>query len=56
MSFPAFYFGSKLINQGHATSGEVINVFMSILVGSFSLALLTSEMEGKHDSPGSSLL
>jgi len=41
----AFYFGSKLINSGHATSGEVINVFMSILIGAFSLALLAPEMQ-----------
>lgn len=41
----AFYYGSKLITQGRADSGEVINVFMSIMTGAFSLAMLTSEME-----------
>jgi ATP-binding cassette subfamily B (MDR/TAP) protein 1 len=41
----AFYFGTTLIIDGHATSGQVINVFMSILIGSFSLAMLAPEMQ-----------
>ncbi|KIM74275.1 hypothetical protein PILCRDRAFT_828358 [Piloderma croceum F 1598] len=41
----AFSFGTTLINEGHATAGEVINVFMSILIGSVSLAQLAPEMQ-----------
>ncbi|KAF9077717.1 P-loop containing nucleoside triphosphate hydrolase protein [Rhodocollybia butyracea] len=41
----AFYFGTTLILDGHANAGEVINVFMAILIGSFSLALLAPEMQ-----------
>ncbi|KXN88295.1 Leptomycin B resistance protein pmd1 [Leucoagaricus sp. SymC.cos] len=41
----AFSFGTTLINQNHANAGSVINVFMSILIGSFSLALLAPEMQ-----------
>ncbi|KAH9480411.1 ABC multidrug transporter atrD [Psilocybe cubensis] len=41
----AFSFGTTLINQGHATAGSVVNVFLAILIGSFSLALLAPEMQ-----------
>ncbi|THH28698.1 hypothetical protein EUX98_g5479 [Antrodiella citrinella] len=41
----AFSFGTTLINEGHATAGIVINVFLAILIGSFSLALLAPEMQ-----------
>ncbi|KAK7469298.1 hypothetical protein VKT23_003782 [Stygiomarasmius scandens] len=41
----AFNFGTTLIIQGHADVGQVINVFMSILIGSFSLAMLAPEMQ-----------
>ncbi|KAH8104691.1 P-loop containing nucleoside triphosphate hydrolase protein [Cristinia sonorae] len=41
----AFYYGTTLINQGHADAGIVINVFLAILIGSFSLALLAPEMQ-----------
>ncbi|KAF8627411.1 hypothetical protein AX17_006226 [Amanita inopinata Kibby_2008] len=41
----AFSFGTTLINNGHANPGIVVNVFMSILIGSFSLALLAPEMQ-----------
>lgn len=40
-----FSFGTTLIGQGNATAGEVVNVFMAILIGSFSLALLAPEMQ-----------
>jgi ATP-binding cassette subfamily B (MDR/TAP) protein 1 len=46
--FIAFSFGTTLINSGHATPGAVINVFMAILIGSFSLALLAPEMQGEQ--------
>jgi ATP-binding cassette subfamily B (MDR/TAP) protein 1 len=43
----AFQFGTTLILEGHAQPGEVVNVFFAILIGSFSLALLAPEMQGK---------
>ena len=44
----AFDFGTTLILQGHGNVGTIVNVFISILIGSFSLALLAPEMQGKH--------
>ncbi|OSX59739.1 hypothetical protein POSPLADRAFT_1183421 [Postia placenta MAD-698-R-SB12] len=41
----AFYFGTTLINEGHANAGKVVNVILAILIGSFSLALLAPEMQ-----------
>ncbi|KAI6166709.1 P-loop containing nucleoside triphosphate hydrolase protein, partial [Pisolithus thermaeus] len=43
----AFDFGTTLINDGNATAGQVVNVFMAILIGSFSLALMAPEARGK---------
>nr|ODN89989.1 ATP-binding cassette, subfamily B (MDR/TAP), member 1 [Cryptococcus depauperatus CBS 7841] len=40
----AFHYGGILVSQGRADSGTVINVFMSILIGSFSMAMLAPEM------------
>jgi ATP-binding cassette subfamily B (MDR/TAP) protein 1 len=48
--FAAFSFGTTLIRRGYATPGEVVNVFLAILNGSFSLALLMGEMEGMYIS------
>ncbi|KAF7314410.1 hypothetical protein MKEN_00913800 [Mycena kentingensis (nom. inval.)] len=48
----AFSFGTTLINSGHADAGSVINVFMSILIGSFSLALLAPEMQAINHGRG----
>ncbi|WVQ95699.1 hypothetical protein IAU59_002798 [Kwoniella sp. CBS 9459] len=39
----AFFYGGILVTQGRADSGIVINVFMSILIGSFSMAMLAPE-------------
>ncbi|KAI0789769.1 P-loop containing nucleoside triphosphate hydrolase protein [Abortiporus biennis] len=47
-----FDFGTTLINQGHANSGMVINVFMAILIGSLSLALLAPEMQAITQARG----
>lgn len=44
--YPAFSFGTTLINEGHASPGQVINVFMAILVGSFALASIAPEIQG----------
>ncbi|OAX42868.1 P-loop containing nucleoside triphosphate hydrolase protein [Rhizopogon vinicolor AM-OR11-026] len=41
----AFDFGTTLINEGHANAGQVVNVFLAILIGSFSLAMLAPEMQ-----------
>ncbi|KAG1732478.1 P-loop containing nucleoside triphosphate hydrolase protein [Suillus lakei] len=41
----AFDFGTTLINEGQADAGQVVNVFMAILIGSFSLALLAPELQ-----------
>lgn len=41
----AFSFGITLINNGHATASEVINVALAILIGSFSLGMLAPEMQ-----------
>jgi ATP-binding cassette subfamily B (MDR/TAP) protein 1 len=41
----AFSFGTTLINQGHANAGAVVNVFLAILIGSFSLVMLGPEMQ-----------
>ncbi|KAG1804628.1 P-loop containing nucleoside triphosphate hydrolase protein [Suillus subaureus] len=41
----AFDFGTTLINEGQVNAGQVVNVFMSILIGSFSLALLAPELQ-----------
>lgn len=45
-TYTAFSFGTTLINEGHATPGEIINVIMAILIGSFSLALMAPELQG----------
>ncbi|KAJ8520713.1 hypothetical protein ONZ45_g2501 [Pleurotus djamor] len=41
----AFSFGTTLINSGHANAGQVINVFLAILMSSISLAMLAPEMQ-----------
>ncbi|KAF9221679.1 P-loop containing nucleoside triphosphate hydrolase protein [Gyrodon lividus] len=41
----AFQFGTTLINEGHATAGQIVNVFLAILIGSFSLVMLAPEMQ-----------
>ena len=44
--YPAFSFGTTLINQGHANPGQIINVILAILIGSFSLAMMAPEVQG----------
>ncbi|KAH7101159.1 multidrug resistance protein 1 [Auriculariales sp. MPI-PUGE-AT-0066] len=41
----AFYFGTTLLLKNQITVGEIVNVFTSILIGSFSIALLTPELQ-----------
>ncbi|KAF9557590.1 P-loop containing nucleoside triphosphate hydrolase protein [Agrocybe pediades] len=40
----AFSFGTTLINEGHGNAGQILNVFMSIFIGSLSLSLLAPEV------------
>ena len=47
----AFAYGTTLILDGRADVGIVVNVFMAILVGSFSLAMMAPEMEGAFLAP-----
>ncbi|KIY62845.1 P-loop containing nucleoside triphosphate hydrolase protein [Cylindrobasidium torrendii FP15055 ss-10] len=48
----AFYYGTTLIQQGHADAGVVINVFMAILTGSLSLAMIGPEQEAITEGCG----
>ncbi|KWU43090.1 P-loop containing nucleoside triphosphate hydrolase protein [Rhodotorula sp. JG-1b] len=41
----AFYYGTTLLLQGRITSGEIVNVFFSILIGAFSLAQLAPNLQ-----------
>jgi hypothetical protein len=43
------YLASRLaqVHNDPATPGAVVNVLLAILIGSFSLALLAPEMQGK---------
>ena len=42
-----FYVGTTLINEGHTNAGQVINVYLSIMIGTFSLAMLAPQMQGE---------
>ncbi|KIK12116.1 hypothetical protein PISMIDRAFT_18962 [Pisolithus microcarpus 441] len=44
----AFDFGTTLINGGHATAGQVVNVFMAILTGSYSIVKMAPDARGKR--------
>ena len=48
----AFSFGTTLIIHGHITIGILINVFIAILIGSFSLAMLAPEMQAISHARG----
>ncbi|KAG9099473.1 GTPase-activating protein [Ceratobasidium sp. 370] len=48
----AFNFGTTLIIQGHADAGVVVNVFIAILIGSFSLAMLAPEQQAISQARG----
>lgn len=48
----AFYFGAKLIDDGHANAGTIITVFLSILFGSFSIAQLVPELQAVAKARG----
>ncbi|QRV77587.1 ABC transporter transmembrane region [Ceratobasidium sp. AG-Ba] len=47
-----FNFGTTLILQGHADAGKVVNVFIAILIGSFSLAMLAPEQQAISQARG----
>ncbi|GLB39978.1 putative P-loop containing nucleoside triphosphate hydrolase protein [Lyophyllum shimeji] len=40
-----FYFGTTLINSGHATAGTVVNVYFAITTGAFALVQLTPHIQ-----------
>ncbi|KAG8741686.1 GTPase-activating protein, partial [Ceratobasidium sp. 428] len=48
----AFNFGTTLIIQHHADAGVVVNVFIAILIGSFSLAMLAPEQQAISHARG----
>jgi ATP-binding cassette subfamily B (MDR/TAP) protein 1 len=48
----AFSFGTTLILQGHADVGKIVNVFLAILIGSFSLAMLAPELTAISNARG----
>ncbi|THH03905.1 hypothetical protein EW145_g5914 [Phellinidium pouzarii] len=48
----AFSFGTTLIIHKHATVGIIVNVFIAILIGSFSLAMLAPEMQAISHARG----
>jgi ATP-binding cassette subfamily B (MDR/TAP) protein 1 len=48
----AFFFGGILVSRGQANSGIVVNVFFSIVIGSFSLAMLAPEMQAISKAQG----
>lgn len=48
----AFFFGGILVSRGQATSGIVVNVFFSIIIGSFSLAMLAPELQAISKAQG----
>ncbi|KAH6896470.1 P-loop containing nucleoside triphosphate hydrolase protein [Coprinopsis sp. MPI-PUGE-AT-0042] len=41
----AFSFGTTLINNNQADAGQVVNVIFAIIIGSFSLTLITAELQ-----------
>ncbi|EUC60222.1 multidrug resistance protein [Rhizoctonia solani AG-3 Rhs1AP] len=48
----AFNFGTTLIIHHHADAGTVVNVFIAILIGSFSLAMLAPEQQAVSQARG----
>ncbi|GAA5883507.1 hypothetical protein JCM16303_005452 [Sporobolomyces ruberrimus] len=48
----SFTFGTTLILQGHADAGSVVNVFFSILISAFSLAMLTPNLRSFASGAG----
>jgi ATP-binding cassette subfamily B (MDR/TAP) protein 1 len=48
----AFSFGATLILRGEANVGVVVNVFLAILIGSFSLAMLAPELQAISNARG----
>ena len=48
----AFAFGGVLITTGQADAGVVVNVFLAILISSFSLAMLNPEVQAIGNARG----
>ncbi|GAA5918154.1 hypothetical protein JCM1841_005277 [Sporobolomyces salmonicolor] len=48
----AFFYGTTLILQGRANAGQIVNVFFSILIGAFSLAMLAPNLQSMSSAQG----
>ncbi|KAF8585704.1 P-loop containing nucleoside triphosphate hydrolase protein [Ramaria rubella] len=48
----AFSFGTTLIIRNEANAGQLVNVIMAILIGSFSLAMMAPEMQAISHARG----
>ncbi|KIY73235.1 ste6-like protein [Cylindrobasidium torrendii FP15055 ss-10] len=48
----AFYFGTTLIIDGHTDAGGVVNVIFAILIGTFSLVILTPQLQAIQEACG----
>lgn len=44
----AFYLGAYFIRSGRTTPGNIITVFLSVMMGSFALAQIPSNIQGEH--------
>ncbi|KZT56320.1 P-loop containing nucleoside triphosphate hydrolase protein [Calocera cornea HHB12733] len=48
----AFYYGTTLVLLGIGNVGVIVNVFLAILIGSFSLAMMAPEMQSVSHARG----
>ncbi|KAK0222157.1 ste6-like protein [Armillaria fumosa] len=48
----AFYFGTTLIISGDLNAGTIVNVIFAILIGSFSLAILSPQLQAIEEACG----
>ncbi|KAK0503658.1 ste6-like protein [Armillaria luteobubalina] len=48
----AFYFGTTLIISGELNAGTIVNVIFAILIGSFSLAILSPQLQAIEEACG----
>ncbi|KZP01325.1 P-loop containing nucleoside triphosphate hydrolase protein [Calocera viscosa TUFC12733] len=48
----AFYYGTTLVLYGIGNVGTIVNVFLAILIGSFSLAMMAPEMQAVSHARG----
>ncbi|KAG7444173.1 P-loop containing nucleoside triphosphate hydrolase protein [Guyanagaster necrorhizus] len=48
----AFYFGTTLLISGDLNAGTIVNVIFAILIGSFSLAILSPQLQAIEEACG----